>query len=57
MAADMKENGISLLVFNGRKDKFRVGSAKFVAHLKELTVQMHAEGDFSSVESLFSELD
>ncbi|CAK4238777.1 unnamed protein product, partial [Aphanomyces euteiches] len=36
--AASKGNNQSLLVFNGRKDKFRVWTQKFVAHLKEMSI-------------------
>ncbi|RHZ32068.1 hypothetical protein DYB37_012509 [Aphanomyces astaci] len=41
MAANPKDTvGINLLVFNGKKDKFRVWTAKFVSHLKEMTAAL-----------------
>ncbi|RHY05351.1 hypothetical protein DYB36_011393 [Aphanomyces astaci] len=44
MAANPKDTvGINLLVFNGKKDKFRVWTAKFVSHLKEMTVALQGQ--------------
>ncbi|RQM25472.1 hypothetical protein B5M09_011696, partial [Aphanomyces astaci] len=44
MGANPKDTvGINLLVFNGKKDKFRVWTTKFVSHLKEMTVVLQGQ--------------
>lgn len=39
-AAAAPKDNLSLLVFNGKKDKFRVWYTKFVAHLTEMTISI-----------------